>query len=151
MSGWTISHQISEAAAIDLMRAQVKKPVAVIVIGGNDEVTEKVTVALCQSVGCGHGYVHELTGTVEVDAIRDATFQTHSFVFVNLIHGSSSAHGFRHAVVQRLRAVGAKTIIIVRAKGDPMRDNPNTNAVNEALCQNPPTLDGVDYIFTLEP
>lgn len=151
MSGWAVSHRISERAVIDLLRSQTKKPAAIIVIGGNDEATEKVTAALGQSVGINPYAIHELSGVVGVDVISDEVFQVNRFLLVNFVRGASSMRGFRHAVVQRLRAVGAKTVAIVWVKGDPTRDNPNAHEVDEALRSNPPTIDDADYLFTIEP
>lgn len=149
--GWTIQHKIPEHEALDFIRSKTKTPVAIILVGGNDENIEKVAKAVGMSLCTSLYNFYEVIEPASLIMLPQNIFCIDHFAIVEILRGYSSARKFRHEVVQALRDRGAKTIVMLHIEGDPEHDNANACAVNEELHRQPPTVDGIDYLFTLEP
>ena len=151
MAKHTAVHHISEESLLDFLRAQSERPVAVIVLGGNDQTTEQVTDKLALSKVISPFEIcrtHDLEG---IDWISKESFARESLILVDLVRGSCVHPDLRRDVIQKLRDRGAKSVITLWVKGNSLRDNINAQAANGALREHPPTTDGADHLFILEP
>lgn len=148
---WVVQHKIPEREALDLIRSKTKTPVAIILVGGNDESIAKVAKAIGMSLCTNLYNFYEVLEPASLIMLPQDMFRINHFAIVKILRGYSSARKFRHEVVQALRDRGASTIVMLHIKGDPEHDNANACAVNEELRQHPPTVDGIDYLFALEP
>ena len=150
--GWILTHSTSESAALDLMQSRSKPPVGIVFIGGSDNTIKTIATAISsRSLGPYSRTTYDIITSSELASLPQDIFEANHFVIVNLLSGLSGSSCFRHEVVRELRQRGAKTVIMIWIKGTLERDNPVACAIDEALRQNPPTVDGLDYLFTLEP
>lgn len=151
MSGWTITHQIPEPALLDMLHKKTKRPLALVVMGGDDwliaQVSAEVTKVLSSDM---LGEVHSVDSLEGIGAIPDCSFELDQFIVVNLIHGSACEPHFRHMVMDRLRRLGAKTVALIWIKGVSSRTKLNAVAADEALRGSQLFADNIDYLITLE-
>lgn len=149
--GWTITHNIPEQSALQLLSTNTKRPVAVLVIGNADPVAKSVTKSLAISIGTDLFTVHEVATMVDLNGLHSDLFATNHFAFMRFVGVANADHELRHLTVQRLRDAGAQTIVLVYLKSTSSNDDLISKVVEEGLRLHPPTADGLDYLFTLEP
>lgn len=146
--GWTIKHPISEKEIISLLRGGIKPPLAVLLLGGNDRNKDIIANALFQKIG---GMLQLISNREGISAITPESFQHYQTMYVSLIQGTSASHELRHLTVQQLRQSGVNTIAAIWVKGDPKRNDADSQVTDDALLRNPPNVDGIEYLFEVEP
>lgn len=150
--GWILTHSTSESAALDLMQSRSKPPVGIIFIGGSDNTIKTIATAISsRSLSTRPHTAYDIITSSELASLPQDIFEVNYFVIINLLSGLSGNPRFRHEAVRELRQRGAKNVIMIWIRGNLKCDNPVACAIDEALRQNPPTVDGLDYLFTMEP
>ena len=141
------SHPVLVAEITNTLKQVTKKPLAVLLIGGNDERKEQVAAEIVGEIG---GANYEVVCSASIPRLTPAIFYDRQTALIDLINGTSSSYSFRSRVIQQLRASSAETIAAVWVKSSP-HDNHNSASVNKALDDAPPTAEGIEYLFEVEP
>lgn len=153
---WEIRRVSTTERIFDKIRTEMAQPVGIVLFGADCDLKDEVYMDCVEQIpNLATGYGGK-TGNI---ALRGAKrpFAEDRSVLVVLDGDSSSQHEARHQTVTALRDLGAKTVVGIYAKFDPIwlgsrraSDEDSTNTQAWALLNHPPTADGLDYFMIVE-
>lgn len=126
---------------------------AYIFIGGNEKEIAGARILFAMNL-TPIPYYYRVTCEEDLSRLPEDDLQRYNAHYISLVNGTGADHRLRHQAVEKLRALGDGFIAVVwvdnpYAKAE--RYSPKEWATINALRQNPPNVDGIDCLLTMEP
>lgn len=148
---WEINRVSTPERIFDKINNEMAQPVGIILFGADCELKDDVLME-CQrrvlNLAPGYGDVVSASIFCQLDAGRN--------IMIVMDGNMSGDHKQRHRIVTALRDHGAKTIVGIFAKYQPIwlgdkrtAEEDSTNEQAWALINRPPTADGLDYLLVV--